>query len=150
MIEKLICYGLGQAMFPELGHTTTDLVIRFQASGSVFPVPYNLSIKEGTLVKELAQDDFVVEDLSGVEWVGYGQIKNWSILLSDACIYGIRVPRSCVLTEREITKKKANLESYIAMTRDQLGKAEDRNELSALEYVIAEAIEELEELEGLC
>ena len=50
------------------------------------------------------------------------------------------------LTEQESVNKRTNLESYIAMTRDQLGKAEDRAELSALEYVLAEAIQELENL----
>jgi hypothetical protein len=51
-----------------------------------------------------------------------------------------------VLTEQESVNKRTNLESYIAMTRDQLGKAMNRDDMSALEYVLAEAIEELEEI----
>jgi len=54
-----------------------------------------------------------------------------------------------VLTEQEAVNKRTNLEKYIAMTRDQLGRAMDRDEMSALEYVLDEAIEEMEELENL-
>jgi hypothetical protein len=146
-VRELLVYSEPRRIeVPDRGHTTTDLIIKFRASSSAFPAPYELRIKAGTPVGELAQNDFVVDDLSKVEWIGNGPIQNWSILLSDANIYGIRVPRSCVMTVQEIAKKKANLESYIAMTRDQLGKAMDRDELSALEYVLAEAIEELEDL----
>jgi hypothetical protein len=146
MREQLIYAEPRRVMVPDMGHTITDLTVMFLPSCSLFRSPYELKIPAGTEVKEISQDDFAVNDLSKVEWKGYGLIKNWSILYSDADIYGVRVPRSCVLTEQELANKRTNLEKYIAMTRDHLHEANDRDELSALEFILAEALEELEDL----